>query len=128
VARKIERLLRTDPAGLTRDQQFDCLGEIDAVIARSQARREVFLAAVHDPDDEMEWARDEVACELRWSPEYAKARLMQATHLVETLPKLLALHEAGRVSDAHVEAATGLTCVAAAGDRPLRCPQDRSPL
>jgi len=58
VARKIERLLRVDPAACTRDQRFDCLAEIDAVIARAQARREVFLASVHDPRDEKEWARE----------------------------------------------------------------------
>ena len=34
---------------------------------------------------------------------------MQATHLVENLPRLLALHEAGRISDAHVRAAAELT-------------------
>ena len=81
MAGKIERLLRADPGGLTRDQQFDCLAEIDAVIARAQARRERFLAAVHDPFDGQEWAREEVACALRWSPDYAKSRLVQATHL-----------------------------------------------
>ena len=58
VARKIERLLRVDPAACTRDQRFDCLAEIDAVIARAQAGREVFLASVHDPRDEKEWARE----------------------------------------------------------------------
>ena len=63
------------------------------------------MAAIHDPSDDKEWAREQVACELRWSPDYAKARLMQATHLVEKLPRLLALHEAGRISDAHVRAA-----------------------
>ncbi len=35
---------------------------------------------------------------------------MQATHLVEKLPRLLALHEAGQISDAHVRAAAELTC------------------
>ena len=34
---------------------------------------------------------------------------MQATHLTTKLPKLLALHEAGRISDAHVRVATDLT-------------------
>ena len=109
MARKIERLLRTDPAGLTRDQQFDGLEELIRLRARTDARIERFLASVHDPADEMEWAREEVACALRWSPDYAKARLMQATHLTEKLPRLLALHEAGKISDAHVAAATGLT-------------------
>jgi hypothetical protein len=109
VARKIERLLRTDPADCTRDQKFDCMAELDVVIARAQARRERFFASVHDPDDEKEWAREEVACELRWSPDYAKTRLMQATHLVEKLPRLLDLHEAGKVSDAHVRVAADLT-------------------
>ena len=79
------------------------------MIARAQARREAFLASVHDPRDDKEWAREQVACALRWSPDYAKTRLMQATHLVEKLPRLLALHEAGRISDAHVRVAAGLT-------------------
>ena len=85
------------------------MAELNALDARVQARRERFLASVHDPADEKEWAREEVACELRWSPDYAKCRLMQATHLVEKLPKLLDVHEAGKVSDAHVGAATDLT-------------------
>ena len=50
-----------------------------------------------------------MACELRWSPDYAKSRLMQATQLTEKLPRLLDLHEAGRISDAHVRVATELT-------------------
>jgi hypothetical protein len=69
VARKIERLLRVDPAGLSRDQRFDCLEELTALEARVQACRERFLASVHDPRDEKEWAREEVACALRWSPD-----------------------------------------------------------
>ena len=74
-----------------------------------QARRERFLAAIHDPGDAQDWAREEVATELRWSPDYAKTRLMQATHVVEKLPRLLDLHEAGEIADAHVRAAAELT-------------------
>ncbi len=49
----------------------------------------------------MTW-RDEVACELRWSPDYAKSRLMRATtQVVDTLPRLLELHERGEVSAVH---------------------------
>ncbi len=106
MARKIERLLRADPAGLSRDQRFDCLEELTRLEARVQARREAFLASIHDPSDEKEWAREDVACALRWSPDYAKTRLMQATHLVERLPRLFALYEAGRISDAHVRVAS----------------------
>ncbi len=65
------------------------------MVARAQACRERFLAAIHDPADGKEWAREEVACALRWSPDYAKTRLVQATHLTTKLPKLFALH-AGR--------------------------------
>lgn len=110
MARKIERLLRADPAGCTREQQFEVLAELTALEARVQARRERFLAALHDPRDVKEWAREEVACELRWSPEYAKARLLQATHLSEKLPRLLALHEAGGIGAAQVRLAAELTC------------------
>jgi hypothetical protein len=109
VARKIERLLRVDPADCTRDQQFDCLEDLAALEARVQARRERFLAAIHDPSDAKGWAREEVAGALRWSPDYAKARLMQAAHLVEKLPRLFAQHEAGRISAAHVRVAADLT-------------------
>jgi hypothetical protein len=35
---------------------------------------------------------------------------MQATYLTTKLPKLLALHEAGRIGDAHVRVAAELTC------------------
>jgi hypothetical protein len=76
------------------------------VVARKIER---FLASVHDPRDDKEWAREEVACELGWSPDYA-TRLMQATHLAEKLPRLLALHEAGRISEPHVRIAAELTC------------------
>jgi hypothetical protein len=109
VARKIERLLRVDPAACTRDQQFDLQADLTRLEARVQARRERVLAEIHDPADDKEWAREEVACELRWSPDYAKSRLMQATHLTEKLPRLLDLHEAARVSDAHVRVASELT-------------------
>ncbi len=69
------------------------LAELARLRARVDARTERFLAAVHDPRDAHDWARDEVACELRWSPDYAKTRLMQATQVVERLPRLLELHE-----------------------------------
>ena len=106
---KIERLLRADPAGLSRDQLFDCLEQLTAVEARVQGKREQVLAAIHDPCDSKEWAREEVACALRWSPDHAKTRLVQATHLTTKLPRLFALHEAGRISDAHVRVAANLT-------------------
>ena len=35
------------------------------MVARAQACRERFLAAIHDPSDDKEWAREEVACALR---------------------------------------------------------------
>jgi hypothetical protein len=98
-----------DPAACTRDQQFDCLVELAGLQARVDARIECFLAAVHDPKDDKEWAREEVACALRWSPDYAKTRLLQATHVTENLPRLLALLEAGQISDAHVQAACDVT-------------------
>ena len=85
------------------------LAELARLRARVDARTERFLAAVHDPDDAHDWARDEVACELRWSPDYAKTRLMQATQVVDTLPRLLELHEQGKVSAVHVAAAVELT-------------------
>ena len=49
MARKIERLLRVDPAGCTRDQQFDLVAELTRLEARVQARRERVLAEIHDP-------------------------------------------------------------------------------
>ncbi len=98
-----------DPAACTRDQKFENLAELTQLRARVDARIERHLASIHDPCDDREWARDEVACALRWSPDYAKTRLMQAAHLVAKLPRLLALHEAGRISDAHVRVAAELT-------------------
>ncbi|HEY8300854.1 MAG TPA: DUF222 domain-containing protein [Jatrophihabitans sp.] len=121
----VEQLLALDPAGCSRDEVFDGLIELDRLVSRAQARRERLLAAVHQPDEPKQWAREEVACALGWSLGFTEARLAQATHLVSTLPKILALHEKGSISEAHARAATeatyGLTpeMIAAVQDRVL---------
>ncbi len=128
--RSVEQLLAVEPARCSREQLFDQLIELDRLTARVQARRERFLAAIHDPGDRKQWAREEVACALRWSVGFTAARLAQAHHLVTKLPKVLALHETGAIGEAHARAAAEATyglsdqAVAAVQDRVLaRAPE-----
>jgi hypothetical protein len=105
----IEQLLALDPAGLSRDELLDGLEELESLLRRVQARRERFLAPFYDPNDTKRWLREEVGCLLRWNLGYTQSRLAQAEQVVRTLPRLLALHEAGEVDEAHLRAAADLT-------------------
>lgn len=101
----LEALLRVDPAALSGEERLDHLERVHALAARVDAAREKALAALHDPDDRKRWVREEVAAALNWSSSYAQARLVQAAHVTAKLPGLFALHEAGRISAAHLRAA-----------------------
>src|SRR5207237_1115159 len=95
-------------------EALDQMRRDEAIIAQCEARKIRAMARIHelrkDPKTgKAEFASDEIALEMRWSPVAASRKVDEAITLIERLPDTVDQLEAGRIDLAKARAVHELT-------------------